>query len=166
MEQKFCKSFSHTLGHVLPEDIQMFLFMENNRLGSFFKHLSTITQTKALDTHPCHIYTGSDMIVKLILIILIVNTQKCIAFCLQLPLQRMSSDLLCCASPHIAENNTLLDSCMGKPGGTLMMLVNNISHSSSFRWKALIMLHLTSSGPQASQQPWPTFLAITDVLAK
>ncbi len=42
-------------------------------------------------------------------------------------------------APRIAENSTFLDSCMGKPSGTLMMLVNNISHNSGFRWKVLIM---------------------------
>lgn len=68
-------------------------------------------------------------------------------------------------APHIAESGTLLDPCMGKPRETLMMLVNKISHNSGFGWK-ILKLHLVSSGLQASQLPWPTFFAITDVLAK
>ncbi len=144
----------------------------------FFRHLNTITSTKASDTHPYHIFPGSDIILKPILIILSVNIQnlllssficlysRWVQICCAVQVLTHSNVTVKCSTYAENKYSTLLDACMGKHSGTLMMLVNNISHNSGFRWKVLIRLHLPSSGPPASQLLWPTFLAITDVLAK
>lgn len=78
----------------------MFLFTENKRLASFFfRYLSTVPQTKALDTHQCLTNTGSNVILKPILIMLIVNIQEFIALSLQ------SSAVLCIAHTFKVHRN-------------------------------------------------------------
>lgn len=172
-------SFSHTLVHVLPEDIQMFLFMENNRLGSFYQpsehnnpdqsvgytpmpYLYWLRHdTKTYSPHPDAKYP--DICCSLPSVVFIVDELKSAVLCIVLTHWNVSVH---CSTHCREQNRTVLDACMGKPSGTFMVLVNNITHNSAFRWKVRIMLHLESSGPQASQLPWPTFLAITDVLAK
>lgn len=85
-----------------------------------FSHLSAITRSKALDAHSCHIYTGTDVILKLI------STPETKAVYVQVT--------------HVKEHCPPFFSALSSHSGAFMTPVNNSNRR--LRWKSLVISHI------------------------
>lgn len=149
----------------------MFLFMKNNRLRSFFRHLNTIPQTKVLDTHPCQTYAASNMMLHPM-----PHHPDCKYPEVYYPVPSVVFKRDECTSAVLCIGHTLGSHCTEHRIHNWMLSWKSMEDviDACQQYQSQLGFYMEhphnaaplSAWPQASQLRCPTFLAITDVLAK